>query len=156
LRGQGQCENKAANPAYVMDITDAPSRPDTTSCLCRGLLGVIIETTLAKTGIPGEDIPAFDNAHNHAKSQVSANVTWKNLGNSLVLLNLVDSTYYVLNETASSFFRGVLDGRTDQQIAERLVEEYECSIVQAFADVEETRDYLTKEGVLKGAEQTLP
>src|SRR5271157_643493 len=117
-----------------------------------GFWGVAMETTQAKTGVPGEDIPASGNAHNHAKSQVSENVTWKNLGNSLVLLNLVDSTYYVLNETASSVFRGVLDGRTDRQIAEGLAEEYECSVAQALADVQEARDHLTKEGVLKAAE----
>jgi hypothetical protein len=112
--------------------------------------------TLANTGIPKEEVSASGNAHAHANSQVSENVTWKNLGNSLVLLNLVDSTYFVLNETASLVFRGMLEGRTDQQIAENLAEEYECTLAQAIADVEETRDNLTKEGVLKGAEETQP
>lgn len=112
--------------------------------------------TLAKAGIPKEEVSASGNAHNHTNSQVSENVTWKNLGNSLVLLNLVDSSYFVLNETASLVFRGMLEGRTDQQIAENLAEEYECTLAQASADVEETRDNLTKEGVLKGAEETQP
>src|ERR1035441_4655584 len=111
-----------------------------------------MEASLCKTGIPEEDNSAVGNAHNDTKSQVSENVTWKNLGNSLVLLNLIDSTYYVLNETASVVFRGMVDGRTDQQIAERLIEEYECSVDQALADVKETRDFLTTEGVLKAAE----
>jgi hypothetical protein len=82
-------------------------------------------------------------------SQVSENVTWKNLGNSLVLLNLVDSTYYVLNESASLAFRGILEARTKQEIAESFVAEYDCSVDQAAADVEETMDYLVKEGLLK-------
>lgn len=82
-------------------------------------------------------------------SQVSENVTWKNLGNSLVLLNLVDSTYYVLNESASLAFRGILEARTKQEIAESFVAEYDCSVEQAAADVEETMDYLVKEGLLK-------
>jgi hypothetical protein len=82
-------------------------------------------------------------------SEVSENVTWKNLGNSLVLLNLVDSTYYVLNESASLAFRGILEARTKQEIAESFVAEYDCSVDQAAADVEETMDYLVKEGLLK-------
>ena len=82
-------------------------------------------------------------------SQVSENVTWKNLGNSLVLLNLVDSTYSVLNESASLAFRGILEARTKQEIAESFVAEYDCSVDQAAADVEETMDYLVKEGLLK-------
>jgi hypothetical protein len=83
--------------------------------------------------------------------QISENVTWKNLGSSVVLLNLVDSSYYVLNETASLAFRAVLDGKTSQQIAASFAGEYDCSADQASADVAETLDYLTKEGLLKAA-----
>ena len=81
--------------------------------------------------------------------QVSENVTWKNLGNSVVLLNLTDSSYYVLNETASVAFKAVLAGKAGQQIAEKLVLEYDCSAEQAIADVAETLEYLTKEGLLR-------
>jgi hypothetical protein len=83
------------------------------------------------------------------KTQPSENITWKNLGTSMVLLNLVDSTYYVLNETASLAFRGVLEGRTDEEIAESFVGEYDCSADQAATDVGETLAYLVKEGLLK-------
>lgn len=86
------------------------------------------------------------------KPLVSENVTWKNLGSSLVLLNLVDASYYVLNETASLAFRGILDGMTDQQIAESFLKEYDCSADQATADVSETLDYLMKEGLLRTAD----
>ena len=86
------------------------------------------------------------------KTQPSENITWKNLGSSMVLLNLSDSTYYVLNETAALAFRGVLDGRTDQEIAESFVEEYGCSADQAIADIGETFDYLLREGLLKAAD----
>jgi hypothetical protein len=86
------------------------------------------------------------------KTQVSENVTWKNLGNSLVLLNLTDSTYYVLNETASLAFRGIRDGRSNQQVAESFVEEYDCPAEQAAADAQEVLEYLTKEGLLKATE----
>ena len=80
--------------------------------------------------------------------QISESVTWKNLGSSVVLLNLVDSSYYVLNETASLAFRAVLDGKTSTQIAERFAAEYDCSALQASADVEETLGYLAAEGLL--------
>jgi Coenzyme PQQ synthesis protein D (PqqD) len=83
------------------------------------------------------------------KPHVSENVTWKNLGDSLVLLNLADASYYVLNETAALAFRGVLHGLTDQEMAESLVKEYDCSADQASADVAETLDFMIKEGLLK-------
>jgi hypothetical protein len=86
------------------------------------------------------------------KTQVSENVTWKNLGNSLVLLNLVDSTYYVLNETASLAFQGIRDGRSNQQLAESFVQEYDCPADQAAADVETVLEYLSKEGLIKATE----
>jgi len=81
--------------------------------------------------------------------QTSENVTWRNLGSSVVLLNLTDSSYYVLNETASLAFKALLEGKTSQQIAESFSAEYDCSVDRAAADVAETVDYLTKEGLLK-------
>jgi hypothetical protein len=83
--------------------------------------------------------------------QVSENVTWKNLGSSVVLLNLTDSSYYVLNETASVAFKAVLDGKTSEQLAASFAEEYDCSAGQAGADVAETLEYLVREGLLRAA-----
>ncbi|MGD0800628.1 MAG: PqqD family protein [Terracidiphilus sp.] len=84
---------------------------------------------------------------------VSENVTWKNLGNSVVLLNLTDSNYYVLNETASLAFRGVLERQSTEQIAKNFSQEYDCSPDQAKADVEEIMQYLTGEKLLKAVEE---
>jgi hypothetical protein len=83
--------------------------------------------------------------------QISENVTWKNLGASVVLLKLTDSSYYVLNETASLAFRAVLDGKTPDQVAAMFTEEYDCAADKAAADVAETVEYLTREGLLKAA-----
>ena len=88
--------------------------------------------------------------------QVSENVTWKNLGSSVALLNLADSSYYVLNETASLAFRAVLDGKTSQQIAAGFAAEYECLADQAATDVSETLEYLRNEGLLKAADGVSP
>jgi hypothetical protein len=83
------------------------------------------------------------------RPQVNENVTWKNLGDSMVLLNLTDSTYYVLNETASVVFKGLLNGWEHPGIAEKLVDAYDCAMDQAKADVTEIVDYLRKENLLK-------
>ena len=99
----------------------------------------------------GGGVSASGGSCGPAQTLVSDHVTWKPLGNSLVLLNLADSTYYVLNETASSLFHGVQEGKSDRQIAEGLAEEFDCSVAQAFADVGEAREYLVNEGVLKAA-----
>ena len=85
--------------------------------------------------------------------KVSENVTWKNLGSSVVLLNLTDSAYYVLNETASLAFRGVLDGQTTEEIAAKFSGEYDCSPEEAMADVAEIMQFLTQERLLKAVEQ---
>jgi hypothetical protein len=85
--------------------------------------------------------------------KVSENVTWKNVGNSVVLLNLTDSAYYVLNETASLAFRGVLDGQSTGAIAETFSGEFECTPEEAMTDVEGIMQYLTEEKLLKSAEQ---
>ena len=85
-------------------------------------------------------------------SQVSENVTWKKVGDNYVLLNLTDSNYYVLNETATFVFRGMLDGKATEQIAAGLCEEYSCSYEQAFADVTEVLQFLAQEKLLKGVE----
>jgi hypothetical protein len=84
--------------------------------------------------------------------KVSENVTWKNLGSSVVLLNLTDSNYYVLNETASLAFRGVLDGKSTEEIAANFSGEYDCSPEEAMADVVGIMQYLTEEKLLKAAE----
>jgi hypothetical protein len=87
-------------------------------------------------------------------AKVSENITWKNLGSSVVLLNLLDSSYYVLNETASLAFRGVLEGKTNQQIAESFVEQFDCRTEQAVADVAETIEYLSREGLIMAEQET--
>jgi len=84
--------------------------------------------------------------------QVSENVTWKKVGDNYVLLNLTDSNYYVLNETATVVFRGMLNGETAEQIAASLCEEYACSYEQAFADVTGVFQYLAQEKLLMGVE----
>jgi hypothetical protein len=86
--------------------------------------------------------------------KVSENVTWKNVGNSVVLLNLTDSAYYVLNESASIAFRGVLDGQSTEQIATNFSKEFDCTPTQALADVAEIMQYLAEEKLLKEAEQS--
>jgi len=65
-----------------------------------------------------------------------------------VLLNLTDSSYYVLNETASLAFKAILEGRSGEQIAAAVSAQYDCSPEQAAADIAETIDYLTREGLL--------
>ena len=92
----------------------------------------------------------------HMSPRVNENVTWKNLGSSVVLLNLSDSSYYVLNETASLAFRAMLAGKTSQQIAASFAEEYDCLADQAATDVSETLEYLRNEGLLKAADGFSP
>jgi len=83
--------------------------------------------------------------------RASANFTWKNLASGVVLLNLADSTYFVLNETASHVWRGILRGETDEQLRQGLTEQFDCTPAQAGADFKELIAYMEGEGMLEAA-----
>jgi hypothetical protein len=84
--------------------------------------------------------------------QVAENVTWKKLGDSVVVLNLTDSTYYVLNETASVIFRSIAEKKTPEEIAAAFLAEFDCTEDQARADIAETIAYLDTERLVCSAE----
>lgn len=80
--------------------------------------------------------------------RVPEHITWKNLATGVVLLNLTDSTYYVLNETASVLWRAILEGKDEGGLASCLTAAFDCSTEQAIADSKETLEYFRKEGFL--------
>jgi hypothetical protein len=79
---------------------------------------------------------------------VAEHVTWKDLDSGVVLLDLRDATYYTLNESASLIWRGLVEGRDQDSIVERLLEAYDCSQQQAQEDVSEVLLQFAKDGLL--------
>ncbi len=150
--------DKVSNKAAVQVQNQAGHRPDN-SLTCRGTyctIGSRLSESGPRASSLGLTLIKCKGSHVWGprtdmlvRPQVSHDVTWKNLGNSVVLLNLTDSTYYVLNETASVVFQGILDGEEYPQIAERLASAYDCTVDQAQADVVEVTEYWRSEHLLK-------
>lgn len=65
------------------------------------------------------------------------NTAWRRIDDEAVVLDLRTSVYYSLNDTAAFVWERLGEGLTAEQIAERLVEEFDPSPEAARRDVDE-------------------
>jgi len=65
------------------------------------------------------------------------NTAWRRIDDEAVVLDLRTSVYYSLNDTAAFVWERVGEGLNAEQIAQRLVEEFDPSPESALRDVEE-------------------
>lgn len=79
---------------------------------------------------------------------VPDHMTWKNLETGIVLLDLRNSNYFTLNETAALVWRGIMDEKNRDKIVAQLVEEYDCNAEQAALDVRELVSFMLDEGLI--------
>jgi hypothetical protein len=77
-----------------------------------------------------------------------AHVTWKNLEDSVVLLDLNNGSYFTLNETASSIWQGLVDDRSIKEITLSMSKEYGQDEEVIRNDVDQALSYLIQEGLL--------
>jgi len=77
-----------------------------------------------------------------------SHVTWKNLESGMVLLNLQTSNYYTLNETAKLIWLAILDGKSQDEILERMTQKYDCPIHRAKTDIQEKIAFFIDENLL--------
>ena len=54
---------------------------------------------------------------------------------SVVVLNLNTKRYYILNNTAGTIWRGIVDGKTESEIVELMVLEYDATRERISASV---------------------
>lgn len=80
---------------------------------------------------------------------LSKNVSWKNLEPGIVLLDLKSGVYFTLNETATVIMRGILDGKSEEDIVSAIVDDYDCEREQATSDFREQVAFLISEGLLE-------
>jgi hypothetical protein len=83
-----------------------------------------------------------------SKYLVSDKVTWKDLGESVVVLNLFTSEYYTLNETASVIWRALAKGNSFEEIRSRLLEAYDAEPQTLDEAIQSNLDQWTAEGVI--------
>ncbi len=79
---------------------------------------------------------------------VSDKVTWKDLGESVVVLNLFTSEYYTLNETASVIWRALVKGNSFEEIRALLLEAYDAEPQTIDEAIQSNLDQWTAEGVI--------
>ncbi|MGM9833599.1 MAG: PqqD family protein [Candidatus Limisoma sp.] len=70
--------------------------------------------------------------------EISKKVTWKPLGEKVVAVKVETGEYYTMNEVASLIWKGIDSGMNREQIADKILDEYDiedrASILQ---DIEE-------------------
>ncbi len=76
--------------------------------------------------------------------KVSSLVISTELEDSVVVVNLNSKRYYILNSTAGLIWRGITEGKTESEIVERMVLEYDATKDQIAASVGRLFDALER------------
>ena len=70
--------------------------------------------------------------------EISKNVTWKPLGEKIVAVKVDSGEYYTMNEVSSLIWRGINDGKTVDEIAVLISQEYDNDDTESIKkDIEE-------------------
>jgi hypothetical protein len=80
--------------------------------------------------------------------KVPNHVTWKNLDEGMVLLNLNSSQYYTLNKTASIIWLAITESKSEETILQILLEQFICDEEQCRMDLKEQLGFLSDEGLI--------
>jgi hypothetical protein len=80
-------------------------------------------------------------------------LAWREIEESVVIISPEDSLVHELNDTASFIWKQFNGKRTFEEIAARLVEEYEIDMETALADIERLAIALGEKGLLQGYSQ---
>ena len=62
---------------------------------------------------------------------------WKEIGNKVVILQFDTGIYWTLNDSASLMWRHLVDGRTIEETAETLMNEFDIEADSANLDIAE-------------------
>jgi len=86
---------------------------------------------------------------NAVKPVIPESTTWKSLTSGIVLLDLSSGSYHLLNETASSIWRSIVEEKAVDEIVDDLVSEFDCTREVAAVDVDELIEHLVEEHLLE-------
>lgn len=75
-------------------------------------------------------------------------VCWSKLENETLLLNLVTGFYYTLDEIGGVIWEMLVDQKNPEEIAAKIVDEYDVTAEAAVQDLKELLNMLQSEGVL--------
>lgn len=57
--------------------------------------------------------------------EISKNVTWKPMGEKIVAVKVDTGEYYTMNEVSSLIWRAIDDGKSNEEICEYILQEYD-------------------------------
>lgn len=80
-------------------------------------------------------------------------LAWREIEDSVVIISPEDSLVHELNDTATFIWKQFNGKHTLEEIAARLVEEYEIDTATALADIERLATALGEKGLLQGYSQ---
>ena len=80
--------------------------------------------------------------------ELAEKVTWKHLNSCIVLLDIKNSNYYTLNETAAFIWECLKERKSKAQILKSMIENYSCDESQLENDLNEQLNYLLSEGLI--------
>ncbi len=83
--------------------------------------------------------------------KIANHVTWKNLNAGVVLLDLNTSNYYTLNETASFICQKIIDGKSEHEILDSMLDEFDCDKEVCNLDIQQQIQYLKSEKLITDA-----
>ncbi|MFH0781124.1 MAG: PqqD family protein [Pseudomonadota bacterium] len=67
--------------------------------------------------------------------RIPDNVSWKQMDDLVVIVDVATGEYYSLNDSASSIWSAMADGKSRNEIVDALVGSYEVDAQQAESDV---------------------
>lgn len=67
---------------------------------------------------------------------IKNNVTWKELGDKVVAVNVESGEYYTMNATASSVWKLLAEGKPADEITAAICGEYEADPATVGADID--------------------
>lgn len=80
--------------------------------------------------------------------KIAPNISWKKLQDKVVAVNLTTGTYYTMNVVASTIWNFIADGKSPEEIARTLADEYDQAEEEIFKDLNTQIDYWKKENLL--------
>jgi hypothetical protein len=80
--------------------------------------------------------------------KTSENITWRNVNEEVVILNLKSGEYFTLNDVGQFVWLAVADQKNMEEIRQKVVDAFDVTPEKASEDIEEFISRMLDEGLL--------
>lgn len=81
------------------------------------------------------------------------NITWRDVNDEVVVLDLKSGEYYTMNQTGQCIWRALMEGKTVDQVKDLVLERFQVEKDKALTDVEEFISGMMDKGLLYRTEK---